>query len=335
MRNSSNPTLTVWTQNLYVGGDIKPVIYAESMAEVAGRVEELFNDVLASRFPVRARRLAREIRAANPDLIGLQEVVRWESGIREPAVNGKITMDYLDILLDALRDEGLRYRAAAVSTNGHLTLPSVSHGFVKLADRDVILVSDRLRLLAAREGNFRNQAGLSLGGANGRAACFNRGWTAADVRLDGRVVRFLNTHLDEREREQVRRAQARELWTLIHASPYPVIAVGDFNGQPDALDPVLWRPRFSGVMDYWRALRPDDPGFTFSLIGTNGRPHAAHPDRRFDLVLGSTRLAPCEIELCGVAPNGTDTDTGDGSAARNGDLWISDHAGVRCTVSLS
>ena len=70
-------TLTVMTQNLYLGADLD--LLAAPGADVPTVAEQLWASMLASDFPARAKVIAATVQAADPDLLALQEVslVGW------------------------------------------------------------------------------------------------------------------------------------------------------------------------------------------------------------------------------------------------------------------
>src|SRR5688572_3693591 len=72
--NPGTRPVKVMTRNLYLGADITRVLRATTSTELAQVVTDVFTMVQSTDFPARAKLLAREIRDADPMLIGLQEV---------------------------------------------------------------------------------------------------------------------------------------------------------------------------------------------------------------------------------------------------------------------
>ena len=86
------------TQNLYLGADLTPALQATTTEGFLTAVAGIYGSSRANAFPVRAAAVAAEIDRERPDLIGLQEVSRWEpSGPASVAP----TEDYLRILRGA------------------------------------------------------------------------------------------------------------------------------------------------------------------------------------------------------------------------------------------
>src|SRR5690349_10675160 len=78
-RADSGTTVTVMTRNLYFGADLSPVIAAPSLTQFALAVAGAYNQGVASDWNGRAMQWAKEIAAAKPDLVGLQEAVVWST----------------------------------------------------------------------------------------------------------------------------------------------------------------------------------------------------------------------------------------------------------------
>ena len=53
--------VTLMTRNLYLGSDLSGVFNAKTLQEVADEAGEIFNDVVANNFPLRAQALARGV----------------------------------------------------------------------------------------------------------------------------------------------------------------------------------------------------------------------------------------------------------------------------------
>src|SRR4051812_34420522 len=72
--------ITVMTRNVYVGSDLITLATAPDQATFEQNAAKLYQTVLRNDFATRAKALAREIRKAKPDLVGLQEAARWLRG---------------------------------------------------------------------------------------------------------------------------------------------------------------------------------------------------------------------------------------------------------------
>src|SRR3954465_14733693 len=71
------PKLRVMTQNLYLGSGLISAATAPDRPTFEQRAATIWQNVQATDFPARAKRIARLIKRANPDVIGLQEVTKW------------------------------------------------------------------------------------------------------------------------------------------------------------------------------------------------------------------------------------------------------------------
>ena len=110
-----------------------------------------------------------------------------------------VTLDYVQLLLNALGARGLQYKVI-VSTNAFdAELPSALGFGVEHTDREVILartdlnISD-LKLSNPQAGSFTNNCTIP-GGLIGPIV-IRRGWVAVDAKIWGKEFRFISTHLD-------------------------------------------------------------------------------------------------------------------------------------------
>src|SRR6516162_6332043 len=111
-------TVTVMTRNLDAGSDFGYVLQIASdpnatPTQLLMAISNTFQEMIASNIPERAKRIAMEVRARQPYLIGLQEVTTLRTGSIEGPTD-TIVVDGLKSLLDALAAKGLHYKAVAV-----------------------------------------------------------------------------------------------------------------------------------------------------------------------------------------------------------------------------
>jgi hypothetical protein len=213
-QESYEPRLEVMTRNLYLGSSLTPALTARTPEAFLVAVATIYGTAQFTNFPVRAEAIADEIDTHRPDLVGLQEVTRWEtSGPGVPT-----TQDFLGIRTAALSERGLDYTVAAVADNadiGPIPLVTPCTGafgecWVTLKDRDVIMVkADRpgLTWSAPRSGTYTAQQTFRPPGT-ATPVSFKRGWATIEGVLDGRPFHFANTHLETEDFPRVQEGQA-------------------------------------------------------------------------------------------------------------------------------
>jgi endonuclease/exonuclease/phosphatase family metal-dependent hydrolase len=331
---ASHPrVISVMTRNLYIGGDLGPLVTATTPAEFAQAVQTILTQIGASNFPERAAALADEIASRKPHLVGLQEVFRI-------TLNGATAAppfrDQLDDLLDALAARGVEYEVAAQVRNLDVGIPTPM-GLVRATDRDVVLARADVETSPVHFDGCR----ASLDGCNYRAFVslpsplgpinIERGFAAIDARVDGQDLRFVNTHLEVPELPLVvQAAQATELIATLQAqagvADRPVVIVGDINSAPEdrsvlingeKIVPPYRQLKKVGYIDVW-TLRPRPaPGFTCCQATDLLNPES-QLFKRVDVIFSSA--APGE-----AAARRTGADEDDRTASG---LWPSDHTGV-------
>src|SRR5262245_60865480 len=153
--------ITVMTQNCYIGADLVPTIAALSDPEatiddVGAAVQSAWLIVQQTDFRTRAKALAAEIAAADPDVVALQEAVIWRSQTPSDVVTGTllpnattVEYDFVKILLLELRKKRKAYRVAAVTTGIDVEAPRTTgpgqFADLRLTDQDVLLVKRGVR----------------------------------------------------------------------------------------------------------------------------------------------------------------------------------------------
>lgn len=125
----------VMSRNVYLGADLGPGLNAGDFAELTSGAGEILRSVDATDFRDRAKQLAKEIRANNPDLVGLQEVALWRTktppvvyipGLNTP-IASTVRYDFLALLLGALnkgKPKSQRYSAAVIKNEFDFETPT-------------------------------------------------------------------------------------------------------------------------------------------------------------------------------------------------------------------
>jgi len=123
--------LAVMTRNLYLGADVAPAVAAILSGDpdaIIAAVSEVWGKVQFTDFPARAEGIAREIGAAQPDLVALQEAELWRSQTPADFVMGNarhVEYDFVKILLRALEAQGLHYEVVAEERGFDIELAGV------------------------------------------------------------------------------------------------------------------------------------------------------------------------------------------------------------------
>lgn len=301
----------VLTQNQYVGTDLIALV---TEPDFNAAVIDALRTRAGTRPAERMQALARLIRLRDPALVGLQEVydfgcvdavVRPGRGCQNPEIAGAF-IDQLAATEQALHGS---YREVATVVNIDLParlpaplnqLPGIPIAYdegviyVSVADRDVVLVRSDVAASPVPFGPM-GLCTTSADGCNFQAAAsaeltippypvpvevrFERGFAGVDAVVEGRLYRFIVTHLETRlegmgpAARSYQSAQAYELTQILAVAasflpPATEILVGDFNSDPrDSVYPVppgypayLGQPPYlqlaaAGYVDTW-TLRP-------------------------------------------------------------------------------
>jgi endonuclease/exonuclease/phosphatase family metal-dependent hydrolase len=340
------------TRNLYLGADLTPALEAKSLQQLNDAAGEIFDQVKANDFPVRARGLAREILETSPDLVGLQEAALWRTDRTckyfvppGPYTATHVAYDYVKLLLAQLNKGKKRYRVVATEPEfdfetGANTDDSPDHSCdedIRLTMRDAILarVHDGVEVKNVRKGHFKMLFAPKLLGA--LTVPVARGWISADIRVRGsRWFRFVDTHLESFDNQasnptnqgtdvgngQLREAQAREL--IRKGGPatgsLPVILVGDLNSDVktplkpgDGLaDQTLLHAGFRERSTY----KPLSCCLNTALLTAPGGGKVSDFNHKVDHVMTN---APKKVELVSSTVTGRHPVNG---------FWDSDHAGT-------
>ena len=330
--SASDGSITLMTRNLYIGAAFDPLLNAQTPADIPGAVAQIYATILTSQYPCRAGAIADEIVQNQPALVGLQEaeLIRIYSpcgaSIPNPPKPMAYSMDYVQILIDALENRGAHYAVAASDTNTDVTVTSATGDTIRLTDRDVILMrtdlpASEFSVSNPQSGNYKTSYTVQAGGSGGPSLTVLRGWCSVDAKVQGTRVHVVNTHLEEAA-AIIRSAQAEELVAGPVKTPYPLIVIGDFNDSPgsDTYTTLIK----AGLKDAWALANPSEPGFSCCQAEDILNP-TSQLSMRIDLILfRSARISVNDVVLVGGNPT---------DLLPSGQ-WPSDHAGVVGTLSI-
>jgi endonuclease/exonuclease/phosphatase family metal-dependent hydrolase len=322
--------VTVMTRNLYFGTDLTPVVTSQSQSQFFTAVATAYSEAQASNFSGRLNRVADEIAATRPDLVGLQEAVQWRTQFPADFIPLNAQTDagnFVPILLGALAARGLDYVVASEATGYDVEAPGAFPGpfplftDVRLTQHEVILARRGLGLSNAQSGRY---AAADIIPSVVGPIVLPWAWASVDVTKAGQTFRFGTTHLDSNV-GATQQAQAQEFVGGPGNTPLPLVWVGDFNSAaaasgatdvpPDT--PTHNQVVAAGFTDAWAATRSDDPGFTCCNAENLLNPTPTYTDR-IDYVFSRGAVRPIGALRVGVLPLER-ISTGQ---------WPSDHAGV-------
>ncbi len=223
----------VMTWNLFYGFDDGPVIAAAMSGDpelIAGAATTAWGEVHATDFHKRVRDIALRIRLEEPDLVGVQEAVRYV----QVGPTGSIveTLDHLEILVAALREVGLKYEVVSsvdtlavdlpvLDAEGNLTMVSIQDRSAVLSRKGHEESRSRTRSTASTSTSSARRTSRSLSRRAGRPSTSTAsGAASASSRRTSRTPRRIRAVLP------LQQAQALELVNVHLASGMPVVFIG-------------------------------------------------------------------------------------------------------------
>ena len=322
---AGNPrTTTVMTINIYQGSELEHVLAATDLPSLLAAATVDYGNARTTNFAVRAEALASEIAAAQPTLVGLQEVATWTE-------NGTVSYDFLQILLDALAAHGQHYTPVITSQNWSATAPAIVNGAVKLVGLTegtallarTDLPTDELKWSNPQSRVFTVRTVFPL---LGQPVDLGGGWLSVDAKVRGKSFRFVTTHMDPIS-PLARTAQAAQILTDAGGDGLPLVVAGDTNSDPTST--AYHEFVDGGLTDTWATLEPANAGLTCCHIKP-GQPDAdaisdpnAPLTRRVDYVLTGPGITPLAETLFNTSPS-----------EMFGGLWPTDHAAIAATLGL-
>jgi endonuclease/exonuclease/phosphatase family metal-dependent hydrolase len=332
---------SVMTMNMYVGADVTSLSSASTLSALEQAVDAGYAQVLASNPRARVEKLAEEIVARGPLLVGLQEafLIRTGKSTSPPTPATQVQVDYLGMLLEDLQNLGQPYVAVATLPGIDAQAPGTNGQDVRVTDQTVIIAAQTSELTITHEHveNFLINLRVPIP-ALGTTLTDLKGWASVDAEIDGGTFRFVTTHLENLVPglpfggAAIQLAQAAELVEVAAAPDRPLIMAADFNANASsASDPsnltykLLVQGGTNGKFtDAWKQLHPTDPGFTCCQAANLQNP-VSQLSQRIDLVLYRGPIQAVEASLAGNLPADRTQTTPP--------LWPSDHAALEATLA--
>ena len=326
--------LRIMTYNANEGTDYKEVMDARTQLEFLRAVGQTITQVRFTEPTVRMQALARQIIAANADLVSLQELDQWSTGSFNTATGQcgpvSIEFDMLPALMNALEAQGAHYTIANQARNWFIPptpglIPPTTFLCVQVVDTVAILartdLGSRLQVTNPQTSPFEHilYFATPLG-----TVPFSRGWISVDASFNDRTVRFIGTHLESVDAD-IRRQQGEEIRLGPANTPLPVVIAMDSNSQafPDPKGATYLDFMASGFRDIWLETRPGDPGLTCCQAQLDNNVQS-ELYQRIDLLLTFGPIEGQRAALFGATQT-SKTPTG---------FWPSDHAGVAAQIVL-
>jgi hypothetical protein len=247
------PSITALTWNVYVGAAVEHVLAARTPDEAVAFATREWANVRATNFPARAGSIAANIAARRPELVGLQELALFRTTGRPfEELATHVAYDFLQLVMDSLAARGLHYRVAAVDRTTDIQVPVIA-GFdasgpilegVRYTDGDAVLVRGDVRFTNPRSAVYTAHQPVTVAGV---ATGVFQGWSAVDAWLDGRMYRFVVTHLAGQEaagapnwRRPPSSSPLLQKWrpTILVATSIPTLLVGIPPTRPHVPDPA-------------------------------------------------------------------------------------------------
>lgn len=326
--------LRVMTYNVYEGTDYREVATARNLQEFLVAVGQTIKQVRATDPPARMQAVAKQIVAARPALVSLQELAQWSTGPFDP-VHGKcgpvsVEFDMLPELMDALTKLGAHYQIAVQAQNWTIppmpgVIPPNNYLCVQVVDHIAILartdIASKLRWGNPQSKQFDHI--LIFHSPLGDVP-FARSWMSLDVTFNNKDFRFVGTHLDS-VRPDIREQQGEEIRLGPANTSLPVIVGMDSNAQgyPFPQDPTYIDFMVAGFQDTWSEVMPGVLGLTCCQepFLDNSKPELS---QRVDLVLTLGNVEAQRAAVFGA----------DQSSKTPGGLWPSDHAGLAAQLNV-
>jgi endonuclease/exonuclease/phosphatase family metal-dependent hydrolase len=241
-------SFTVMSRNIYLGADVGVAL--ELIPNLPAAAQFMWEQVQQTNFAERKAILAKEIMDESPDVIGLQEATIWYCKAKPWSTKTEV-YNFTTELLAALggtyviaeKDGEQAFNPGySIGPIPFLTKVNDAKTFQPLFGQnsascgfqigDALLIKKELRQYVNQVGNSEYEAVYKVVPT---IMEIYRGYTWADITMQGSNVRFVSTHLESLwDSNKVPKAadQARQLVSDLTNTKSPIVVIGDFNSDP-------------------------------------------------------------------------------------------------------
>jgi endonuclease/exonuclease/phosphatase family metal-dependent hydrolase len=239
------------TRNLYLGSDVG--VAMDLIPNLSAAAQFMWDQVKKTDFNKRAPKLAAEVIAKKPDVIGLQEATIWFCKKNLFSKRTEV-FNFTQQFLDATKAQGTEYVLAqkegktalntgySIAAVPFVTMVSDPETFQPLFGQDKAAcgfeIADALAIRAdlaskvLKVGNTEYEQTYTIVPT---IMTIYRGYTWADIQIGNTPVRFVTTHLESLwDKNKVPNAaiQVQQLINDLKETKMPVVVMGDFNSDP-------------------------------------------------------------------------------------------------------
>ena len=248
---AADTQVTVMTRNLYLGSDVG--VAMDLIPNLSAAAQFMWDQVKATDFNKRAPKLAAEVIAQKPDVIGLQEATIWFC--KKNAFSKRTEVfNFTKQFLAATKAQGTEYVLAqkdgitalntgySIAAVPFVTMVNDPETFQPLFGQDKAACGFEIADALAVRADLASKV-LKVGNTEYEQTytivptimTIYRGYTWADIQIGNTPVRFVTTHLESLwDENKIPNAaiQAQQLIADLKNSDMPVVIMGDFNSDP-------------------------------------------------------------------------------------------------------
>ena len=246
--HAAEAPITVMSRNLYLGADVGVAL--AKIPNMPAAAQFMWNQVQKTDFSQRKKILADQIRSESPDIIGIQEATIWYCKAHFWSKKTEV-FNFTSELLAELGGEYAIAEKNGVQANnpgysiGPIPFLTTVHDpktFQKLFGQndadcgfqigDALIIKKSLKQYVNAVGNSEYKDVYKVVPT---LMEIYRGYSWADITVQGTNVRFVTTHLESLwDANKVPKAadQARQLVEDLKSTQSPIVVIGDFNSDP-------------------------------------------------------------------------------------------------------